>query len=90
MALPTHIDTITVQKRPGWLPITAGPGATPCITSVPMSSAVTALVGMPSASIGTSAACAPALFAASGPATPCSAPCPNGRLGRRTSARSTV
>ena len=45
-------------------------------------SAITALVGMPRVSIGTNDACAPALLADSGPATPSTAPWPNssGRL----------
>ena len=43
----------------------------------PIISAMTALLGMPSVSIGMNEVCAPALFADSGPATPSIAPLPN-------------
>ena len=43
----------------------------------PIISAITALPGMPSVSIGMNEVCAPALLADSGPATPSTAPWPN-------------
>ena len=49
---------------------------TPWMVMAPTISAITALGGMPSVSSGMNAVCAPALLAASGPATPSIAPLP--------------
>lgn len=51
--------------------------------------AISAFPGMPSVSNGMNEVCAPALFAASGPATPSTAPLPK-RCGVRDSFFSTV
>ena len=51
----------------------------PCRISAPIISAITGFDGMPSVSIGMNEVCAPALFAASGAATPSIAPLPNSR-----------
>ena len=59
------------------------------MVSAPIISAITALPGMPSVSIGMNDACAPALLADSGPATPSIAPLPN-RDGSRASFFSTT
>ena len=56
----------------------------PWIVIAPTISAITALGGMPSVSIGMKEVCAPALLADSGPATPWIAPFPNGTRGLRT------
>ena len=56
--------------------MTCGPGWMPWIISAPIISAITALAGMPSVSIGMNEVCAPALLADSGPATPSIAPWP--------------
>ncbi len=48
----------------------------PWIIMAPIISAITALPGSPSVSIGMNEVCAPALLAASGPATPSIAPLP--------------
>jgi hypothetical protein len=77
MRLPTHIEAIRPQKSCGFSFITCGPGAIPWIMSAPIMSAITALLGMPSVSIGMKEVCAPALFADSGAATPWIAPLPN-------------
>ena len=61
-----------------------GPGWMPCIISAPIISAISALAGMPSVSSGMKLVCAPALLAASGPATPSIAPLPK-REGSRAS-----
>src|SRR5947199_2169662 len=75
--LPTHIDAIRPQKSCGLLVITCGPGWMPLIVIAPTISAITALGGMPSVSIGMNGVCAPALLADSGPATPRMSPLPN-------------
>ena len=49
----------------------------PWMIIAPIISAITALDGMPSVSIGMNEVCAPALLADSGPATPSMAPLPN-------------
>ena len=47
-----------------------GPGWMPWIIRAPIISAMVGLAGTPSVSIGMNEVCAPALFAASGAATP--------------------
>ena len=74
--LPTHMLAISPQKSSGFCVITCGPGAMPWIVSAPSISAITALAGMPSVSVGMNLHCASALFADSGPATPSIAPLP--------------
>ena len=69
--------------------MTSGPGTMPWMVIAPTMSAITAFGGMPSESSGTNDVCAPALFAASGPATPSIAPLPNSS-GRSESFRSTA
>ena len=76
--LPTHIEAIRPQNSCGLLVITCGPGWMPLIVMAPTISAITALGGMPSVSMGMNEVCAPALFALSGPATPRMLPLPNG------------
>src|SRR3954464_4155421 len=88
--LPIHIDAIRPQNSCGFEVITCGPGWMPLIVIAPTISAITALGGMPSVSIGMNEVCAPALLADSGPATPWIAPLPNGTRGLRTSFFSTV
>ena len=56
--------------------MTCGPGAMPWMVSAPSISAMVALPGMPSVSVGMNDVCAAALLAASGPATPSMAPLP--------------
>src|SRR6188472_2300122 len=90
IALPTHIEAIRPQNSCGFDVITCGPGWMPLIVIAPTISAITALGGMPSVSIGMNDVCAPALFADSGPATPWIAPLPKGTRGLRTSFFSTV
>ena len=80
--LPTHIETIRPQNRAGSSVTTLGPGVMPWMIRAPIISAITGLEGMPRVSIGMNEVCAPALFAASGAATPSIAPLPNcARLG---------
>ena len=74
--LPIHIEAIMPQNSSGRSVITCGPGWMPWIVSAPIISAITALPGMPSVSIGMNEVCAPALLADSGPATPSIAPWP--------------
>ena len=74
--LPIHIDATTPQNRAGCLVITCGPGWMPWIIRAPIISAIRGLVGMPIVSSGMKLVCAPALFAASGAATPSIAPLP--------------
>ena len=64
------------QKRSGFLVITCGPGMMPWIVMAPTIRAMTAFGGMPSVRSGMKDVCAPALLAASGPATPSIAPAP--------------
>src|SRR4249920_15092 len=78
MALPTHMLAIRPQKSWGLLVITWGPGWMPLIVIAPTISAITALGGMPSVSIGMNEVWAPALLALSGPATPRMLPWPKG------------
>ena len=75
--LPIHIEAIRPQNSVGLVVITCGPGWMLWIIMPATISAITALVGMPSVSIGMNEACAPALLAASGPATPSIMPVPN-------------
>ena len=79
IAFPIHIEVISPQKRLGCWVITNGPGAIPWIIIAPSMSAITALDGMPRVSMGIKEVWAPALFAASGAATPSIAPVPNSR-----------
>ena len=67
------------QNRFGFLVITCGPGMMPWMVIAPTISAITAFGGMPSVSSGMKEVCAPALLAASGPATPSMAPRPKRR-----------
>ncbi len=64
------------QNSSGCSWISIGPGEMPWIMMAAIITAVTGLVGIPSASIGTNAPVAAALFADSGPATPSIAPLP--------------
>ena len=64
--LPIHIDATMPQNRVGRSVITCGPGWMPWIIMAPIISAITALPGRPSVSIGMNEVCAPALLAASG------------------------
>src|SRR5664279_73764 len=77
IALPTHIDAISPQNRPGLDVITCGPGWMLWIVIAPTIIAITAFSGMPRVSSGMNDVCAPALLADSGPATPWIAPLPN-------------
>src|SRR3954468_16929778 len=90
IALPIHIEAIRPQNSCGLLVMTCGPGWMPLIVIAPTISAITALGGMPSVSIGMNEVWAPALLADSGPATPWIAPVPNGTRGLRTICFSTV
>ncbi|MNC87828.1 hypothetical protein D3C83_35880 [compost metagenome] len=67
--------------------MSSGPGDMPWTMMAAIITAVTGLVGMPSAIIGTNAPVAAELFADSGPATPSIAPFPkrSGSLDRRRS-----
>ena len=58
--------------------MTCGPGWMLWIVIAPIISAMTALGGMPSVSIGMKEVCEPALLADSGAATPRTLPLPNG------------
>src|SRR3990170_3303552 len=73
---PIHMLATNPQKRSGFCVITWGPGAIPWMVSAPRMSAITALAGMPSVSVGMNLHWASALFADSGPATPSMAPLP--------------
>src|SRR5688572_22265429 len=75
--LPTYIEATKPQNTVGWSFTSVGPGGTPWMSSAAISTAITGPVGMPSASIGTNAPVDAALLAASGPATPATAPLPN-------------
>ena len=74
--LPIHMLAIRPQNSAGCLNITSGPGWMLCSIMAPIISAITTFGGMPSVSIGMNEVCAPALLAASGPATPSIAPLP--------------
>src|SRR5436190_7812280 len=76
MKLPIHIEAIMPQNRSGFLVMTSGPGWMPWMIMAPTISAITALDGMPRVSIGMNEVCAAALLAASGAATPSTAPLP--------------
>ena len=89
ITLPTYMLAMTPQKISGCCVISMGPGCTPWMMRAPSSSAVTALDGMPSDSMGIIAPATAALFAASGPATPSITPVPN-FSGCRDSFRSTA
>ena len=74
--LPIHIEAIMPQNSSGFLVMTSGPGWMPWMIMAPTISAMTALDGMPSVSIGMNEVWAAALLAASGEATPSTAPLP--------------
>src|ERR1700759_1910158 len=74
--LPIHIEAIMPQNRSGFLVMTSGPGWRPWVIMAPTINAITALDGMPSVSMGMNEVCAAALLAASGAATPSTAPVP--------------
>ena len=76
MRLPIHIEAIMPQNRSGFLVMTSGPGWMPWMIMAPTIRAMTALDGMPSVSIGMNEVCEAALLAASGAATPSTAPLP--------------
>ncbi len=78
MALPTHMLAIRPQNSSGLAVITCGPGCMPLMVMAPTISAITALGGMPSVSMGMNEVCAPALLALSGPAMPRMLPWPKG------------
>ncbi|MCY1498023.1 hypothetical protein D9M68_320000 [compost metagenome] len=65
------------QKISGWLARTVGPGVMPWMMNALNIIAIMLLDGMPSVSSGMNEDWAPALLAASGPATPSTAPSPN-------------
>ena len=77
MALPIHIEAIMPQNRSGFLVMTSGPGWMPWMIIAPTIRAITALDGMPRVNIGMNDVWAAALLAASGAATPSTAPLPN-------------
>ena len=76
MTLPMNMLAIRPQNRSGFSVITPGPGLMPWIIRAATMTAITALPGMPSVSIGMNEVWAPALFADSGAATPSIAPLP--------------
>ena len=76
MALPIHMLAISPQNSSGCLAMMLGPGWMPWIIMAPIISAIRAFGGMPRLSIGMKQACAAALLAASGAATPSMAPWP--------------
>src|SRR3990167_6520048 len=88
-ALPTYMDAMNPQNSSGCCLISSGPGDTPCTIIAASMTAGIGPEGTPSASIGTNAPDVAALFAASGPATPATAPFPNSS-GRLESRRSTA
>ena len=57
-ALPIHMLAIRPQKRSGLAVITCGPGAMPWMIIAPSISAMVALPGMPSVSVGMNVVCA--------------------------------
>ncbi|SIG57181.1 Uncharacterised protein [Mycobacteroides abscessus subsp. abscessus] len=75
--LPTYMLAMIVQISPDSSRKISGPGWSPYIVKTKRSSAVVADPGMPRLKRGTIAPPTPALFAASGPATPSIAPLPN-------------
>ena len=77
MMLAMYCEAIRPQTNCGFFSNSIGPGRRPHIIRPPSMIAVVAEPGMPSVSIGTMAAVAPALFADSGAATPSIAPLPN-------------
>ena len=76
MKLPIHIEAMMPQNSLGCSVITCGPGWMPWIIMAPTMIAITGFDGMPSVSSGMNEVCAPALLAASGAATPSTAPWP--------------
>ena len=77
MRLPSHMLAIRPQNSAGCLLMISGPGVMPWIIMAPIISAISAFGGMPRLSIGMKQACAAALLADSGAATPSMAPRPN-------------
>jgi len=75
--LPTHMLATMPQNSSGRSEMMAVPGAMPWMSIAPIISAMTGFDGMPSVSSGMKEVCAPALLAASGAATPSTAPLPN-------------
>src|SRR5438309_2991997 len=74
--LPTYMLATNPQNNCGSCVMSNGPGEMPCTMIAASITAVMGPVGMPSASMGTNAPVAAALFADSGPATPSIAPLP--------------
>ena len=87
MALPIHMLATRPQKISGCDCRICGPGVSPWMTKALSIIAIMLLDGMPRVSNGMNEDWAPALLAASGPATPSTAPSPNsaGRLETRFS-----
>ena len=77
ITFPIHIEQISPQKSAGFADITCGPGWMLWIIIAATISAMVALAGRPSTSMGMKEVCAAALFADSGLATPAIAPFPN-------------
>src|SRR5262245_264731 len=75
--LAMYIAAMTVQNSSGWSCTNVGPGTIPLSSNAASTSAIVGANGIPNASNGTNAAPAAALLAASGPATPSTAPRPN-------------
>ena len=82
MMLPTKKLPMMAQATSGWSRNSSGPGISPLMVNAPAMIATVAEVGMPRVNSGIIDDTASALFAASGPATPSTAPVPNscGRL----------
>ncbi len=89
ITLPTYRLAISVQTSGPDSVNSCGPGCRPYDWNAVRMTAAVAEVGSPIVSSGTSTPAAAALFAASGPATPSIAPCPNSS-GWRDSFFSTV
>ncbi len=75
--LPNHMLATMPQNSSGRSVRIAVPGAMPWISIAPIISAITGFEGMPSVRSGMNEVWAPALLAASGAATPSTAPLPN-------------
>jgi hypothetical protein len=74
--LPIQKLATRPQKMSGWSEISCGPGWMPLMISAPRISAITASPGMPSDIVGMKSTCVFECDAASGAATPSSAPLP--------------
>src|SRR5258708_20048116 len=79
--LPTYIEATKPQNTLGCSFTNVGPGGTPWIISAAISTAAIGPGGKPSASSFTKAPPEAALFHASGPAPPATAPLPNSSAG---------